>query len=96
MTEKTFLFINFFLSLNVSDFSLFLCKNCNPLEKSHRPLTQQPPLKIEVLSSPPIFENLVGGSTPTVERQGGAHYVRLNNSFSAVKDTSYQSKFIYY
>ena len=85
MTEKTFLFINFFLSLNVSDFSLFLCKNCNPLEKSHRPLTQQPPLKIEVLSSP-----------PTVERQGGAHYVRLNNSFSAVKDTSYQSKFIYY
>ena len=32
-----------------------------------------PHLKIEVLSSPPFFENLVGGSSPPAER-GGAHY----------------------
>ena len=31
MTEKKILFINFFLSLNISDFSLFFfCRNCNP------------------------------------------------------------------
>ena len=35
-------------------------------------LSQQVPLKVEVLSSPPLFENLVGGSTPCTK--GGAHY----------------------
>ena len=37
-----------------------------------------PPLKVEVLSSPTLFENLVGGSTPPLpsrkKRGGGAHY----------------------
>ena len=34
------------------------------------------PSRIEVLSSPlPLFENLVGGSTPSVER-GFAHYYK--------------------
>ena len=36
-----------------------------PREKNHPPLSQQPPLKIEILSTLPLlFENLVGGSTP--------------------------------
>ena len=41
--------------LNISDFSLF-CKNCNPPEKSYPLLFQQPPLKGEVLSSPPLLK----------------------------------------
>ena len=51
-----------------------------PPERSHLPLSQQPPLKVEVLSSPPpLFENLVGGSTlPPPTKRGGAHYVEHN------------------
>ena len=63
----------------------FLCKNCNPLEKSHAPL------KIEILSSapfsqqprsniwdpvqppPPFFENLAASSQKG-GGVGGAHY----------------------
>ena len=47
----------------------FLCENHNPPppEKVHPPpLSQQPPVKVDALSSPrPLFENLVGGSTST-------------------------------
>ena len=43
----------------ILDFSLFfLCKNCNPL------FPRNPPLKMEILSIPSIFENLAGDSTP--------------------------------
>ena len=42
MTEKNIFAYKLFLSLNVSDFNLFLCENCNP------------PLKVEVLSRPPF------------------------------------------
>ena len=39
-------------------------------------LTQciNPPLKMEVLSSHSLLENLVGGSTPPPPRMGGTHY----------------------
>ena len=71
-----------FLSLNISDFSFyFLCKNCNPppiTPKKPPSLSQQPPLKIEILYvKTPISENLVGGSMPPLpSRKGekGAHY----------------------
>ena len=33
-------------------------------EKSHPPLSQQPPLKDEFCQALPLFENLDGGSTP--------------------------------
>ena len=42
------------------------------------PLSQQPPLKVEVLSSP-VFEDLVGGSPPLppspplLQQKGGVH-----------------------
>ena len=49
----------------------FLCKNCNPPKKSHPLFPSNPPLKIEILSSPPFFENLVVGSTSPAERNGG-------------------------
>ena len=35
ITEKNIFAYKLFLSLNISDFNLFLCKNCTPLKKSH-------------------------------------------------------------
>ena len=56
--------------------ALFLAKF--PLEKSYPLFSSNLLLKVEVLSSP-LFENLVGGSTPPAETgEGGvgrAHYV---------------------
>ena len=42
----------------------FLCKDCKLPCKRSPPLSQLTPLKIEVLSSPSLFENLVGVSAP--------------------------------
>ena len=58
---------------------IHLCENCNSPERKSPPLSQQPSLKDEVLSSTPLFENLVGGSTPLLpvpphcqqKREGG-------------------------
>ena len=62
----------------ILDFSLFfLCKNCNPL------FPRNPPLKMEILSIPSIFENLAGDSTPhpppsaLFKQKGGANYVEI-------------------
>ena len=75
MAEKNIFADQLFLSLNISDFKcIFYVKIATCHEKSHPPLSQQPPLKVEVLSSPspPLFENLIGGSTlPLSERVGG-------------------------
>ena len=77
MTRKNIFVYELLLSLNISDFSFF-CKNCNPHPpppptpyKGHIPLSQQPPQKIGILSSPPLFffENLVGGSTIDMKRE---------------------------
>ena len=62
-----------FLSLNIPDFNLFLCKNCNPppLKKvsPSSPLSQQPPLKDEVLSSPPFLNIWLEAQLPP--KKGG-------------------------
>ena len=42
----------------------FLCKDCKLPCKRSPPLSQLTPLKIEVLSSPSLFENLVRVSAP--------------------------------
>ena len=64
-----------------------------PPEKSHLPLSQQPPLKIEVLSSPPLFENLIGGSTCPLplQKEGavGAHYASHIQNFAIFKILAY-------
>ena len=62
MNEKN-IFVYTFLSLNISYFSLFLCKNCNPLKK------------VKILSKlrscqDPLFENLVLGSMPLSSKGG--------------------------
>ena len=43
------------------------------------------PLKVEVLSSPPVFENLVGDSTPPHSGRGvgGAHYQKFQEQDNA-------------
>ena len=76
MTEKNIFAYKLFLLLNVLDFNLFFRENCNPPEKSLPLFPSNPSLKVEVLSNPPLFENLVGGSTPPAEKGGGggAHY----------------------
>ena len=72
MTEKNIFAYKLILSLNISDFNLFLSENCNPRPPVTHLFPSSPPLKIEVLPSP-RFEDLVGGSIPC--RKGeGAHY----------------------
>ena len=48
-----------------------------PPQKSHPLFPSNLPLKLKVLSSPPLFENLVGGSTPPCRKGGGPHYEYL-------------------
>ena len=73
--EKNIFAYKLFLSLNISDFILFLfffLKIGNlPAEKSHLPLSQQPPSKSWGPVKPPLFENLVRGSPPLSPQQKG-------------------------
>ena len=67
MTHKNIFVYKLFLSLNISDFSLFLCKNCNappPLKKIT--LSKQSSSKNGDTVRAPLFENFLGGSTPTL------------------------------
>ena len=61
----------------------FICKICNPHWKKSPPLSQEPPSKNWVSVKPPLFENLVVGSTPhhphLAERGGGARCVFLKS-----------------
>ena len=50
-TEKHFVY-KLFLSLSISDFRLFLCKNCTPSPQKGYPLFPTNPLKIKVVSNP--------------------------------------------
>ena len=53
VTEKNIFAYKLFLSLDISDFNLSFCDNCNPLWKKSPPLfPSKPRLKVEVLSSP--------------------------------------------
>ena len=52
------------MSLNVSDFNSFFMWKLQPPGKSHPLFPSIPSLKFDVLSSPPLSENLVGDSTP--------------------------------
>ena len=80
MTEKNIFVHKLFLLLNISDFTLFFMQKLQlPPKKSHPLFFSNPTLKIEILSIPTLFQNLVRGLTPLpspAERgAGGAHYV---------------------
>ena len=85
MTEINIFFYNSFLSLNISVFSLFLIQKLQlphthtHSEKSHPIFHSNAPLKSEILWSPPIFVNLLGGSIPPTESgEEAQHEVDLN------------------
>ena len=72
ITGKNIFVYKLFLSLNISDFSLFFCKNCNPLKKITPSFPATPPSQSwgPVKPPPPLppqpFKNLVGRSTPSL------------------------------
>ena len=69
MTEKNIFAYKLFLSLNISDFNLFFyVKIATPLKKGKK----SPPFSpfSQSCQAPPLFENLVGGSTPPPCRKG--------------------------
>ena len=86
MLEKNIFISRYFLSLDISDFSL--CKIATSPKKGHPLFLSNPPLKMKVLSIPhPLFENLIGGPTPPPPAEkfgdrgggGGDYTVRTRN-----------------
>ena len=72
MTEEN-IFAYKLLSLNISDFNFSFCENCNPLplKKVTDLFPSNPPLKVEVLSSPSFFKIwLEVQPHPPAEREG--------------------------
>ena len=77
MADKNIFAYKLFLSLNISDFNFFYVKVATHPEKSHPLFPGNPPLKIEVLSSPPPpFSKIWLEAQPPspAERGGCAHY----------------------
>ena len=75
MTEKNISAYKLFLSLNIWDFNwFFMWKLQRPPEKS-APLSQQPPLKVGVLSSPPFskFDSRFNPPPPPPSKKRGVH-----------------------
>ena len=83
MTEQNILVYKLFLPLKIPVLVYFSSKSCNPSWKRSPPLFQQPPLKIEVLSSPPPPFWEFGRRFIPPCRKRGAHYVLpAKDSFS--------------
>ena len=67
MTDKNVFACKLFLLLNISDFNVFLCENCNPPKKGHPLFPSNPRLKAEVLS---MVRDLTPPLPPPAERGG--------------------------
>ena len=75
MTKKNIFVYKFFLLLNISDLSFYFVKIETPLKKVTPSFPATPVSKLRSCQAP-LFENLVGGSTPSsplppAERGGG-------------------------
>ena len=91
MTDKSIFVYKLLLSLNISDFSLFFYVKTGTPWKIHLSLSQQPPLKIEILSSPPFWK-FSSRLNPPAEM--GMHYDLSNQCYT--KDmTSYKHLALY-
>ena len=62
MTEKNIFAYKPILSLNISDFNIFLCENCNPRLINVTPSFPATPSKSRGPVKHPLYENMVGGS----------------------------------
>ena len=63
MTEENIFACKRFLWLNISDFNLFLCENCNHRLIKVTPSFPATPSKSWDPVKHPLYENMVGGST---------------------------------
>ena len=72
MTEEN-IFAYKLLSLNISDFNFSFCENCNPLplKKVTDLFPSNPPLKVEVLSSPSFLKIWLEAQPPSRKGGGG-------------------------
>ena len=81
MTEKNIFAYKLFLSLNISDFNIFLCENWSPRLKSHPLFPSNLSPKFEVLSSTPFLKILLEAQRFSIHAErwgrGGAHYDNL-------------------
>ena len=77
MTEKNIFAYKLFLLLNISDFNFFFYVKIawKIMWKKSPPLSQQPPLKVEVLSSPCFWKFCFKSNPPPPphSRKGGVH-----------------------
>ena len=81
MTKKNIFVYKLFLSLNILDLNLFFMWKLQPSSPSLEKVTclfpSNPPLKVQILSSPSFFENLVGclmpPPPPPSRKEGGVH-----------------------
>ena len=91
MTVKNIFAYKLFLSLNISYFNFLYVKIATPPEKSHPLFPSNPPLKAEVLSSPPFLKTWLEAQPPSPLQKGGggAHYALSlqfqNVSFSVME-----------
>ena len=81
MREKMIFPCKLFFAVKYFRLKLFLCKTATPLKKiTHRP-SQQPHLKIEILSSPLFLKTYLVAPIPT--ERVGKHYVdRIARAFN--------------
>ena len=78
MTDKNIFVYKLFLSLNISDFNLLLCENCNlPLKKVTPLFPSNSLLKVEVLSSPTFLKIWLEAQPPSPAKRRGVHYEAL-------------------
>ena len=72
MAEKNIFACKLFLSLNISDFTLFF------MWKLHPPWKKSPPLKVEIFKPSLLFENLIGSWPPCPPcRKGELHTMNV-------------------
>ena len=82
MTVKNIFVYKLFLLLNILDFRLFLCKNCNPPEKVHPLFPNNTFSKSRPCQAPLLLEIWYEGQpSPLPAKRGGegAHYVSAND-----------------
>ena len=72
LNQQTMQADQLFLSVNISDFNLFLCENSNTLPlKNFTPVFQQPPPKVEVLPRSPFVKMWLGAQSPPLQKEEG-------------------------